>query len=199
MIVVLDAGMLTILIHPASAVPQDPKTGEPLERAQERIQHLIQTLESEGATIVIPTPALAEFLVLADDSGPSYLRHLHTRARFDIRAFDEKAAIDCAEAQRQALAANDKRSGAMGAFQKIKVDRQIVAIATSVGADRIYTTDKDVVKIAQFVNLSATPVWDLPLPPVTNTERQSGLFDEDNGLLIDRPRRVRLPDGPSDP
>jgi hypothetical protein len=196
-IVAFDAGMLSILIHPGARVPDDPETGEPLERAKERIEHLVATLEEEGSTIVIPTPALAEFLVLADEAGATYLRILHTHASFDVRPFDEMAAIDCAESQRRALATGDKKSGAAGSAQKIKVDRQIVAIATSLRADRIYTTDRDVVKIAAFANLPAIALWDLPLPLTEAAESEPPPHEHQVDLFSENVRAIRLPEEPN--
>lgn len=170
MIVAFDAGMLSILIHPNATIPNDPETGKPLEGAKERIEHLVHGIEEGNGTIVIPTPALSEFLVVVDESGASYLRFLGTHACFDIQPFDERAAIECAESQRQAFSAGDKKSGAEGPYQKSKVDRQVVSVAKCWQVDRLYTTDKDVVNIANFCKVPVTAVWQLPLPPSEEAE-----------------------------
>jgi hypothetical protein len=91
LVVAFDAGMLSILIHPDATIPDDPTTGKPLVDAKRRIAYLIRRLEDQRATILIPTPALAEFLFLVDESGANYLRVLNTRAVFDIKEFDTKA------------------------------------------------------------------------------------------------------------
>jgi predicted nucleic acid-binding protein len=189
--VVFDAGMLSILIHPSATIPNDPATSKPLERAKDRIQFLVDTLEEEGATIIIPTPALAEFLYVVDDAGASYLRVLNTYAVFDIQPFDEKAAIECAESQRIAMKGGDKKSGATGSYQKSKVDRQVISVAKAWGADAIYTTDDDVVRMAKAIGgLLPVPVWQLRLPPdnaggTTRVRRNSELDSAELGDLFD--------------
>ena len=165
MLAVFDAGMLSILIHPEATIPDDPSTGMPLTQAKERIAYLVNRLEEQRATIIIPTPALAEFLFVVDETGATYLRILHTYASFDIREFDEKAAIECAESQRKAFAKGDKKSGGTGTYQKSKVDRQIISVAKALQADVIYTTDDDVVRMVRTIGgLQVVAVWDLPLP-----------------------------------
>jgi hypothetical protein len=165
MLATFDAGMLSILIHPTATIPDDPLTGKALMLAKERIEYLVETLEQSRSTIILPTPAVAEFLVVVDEAGISYLRLLGTYSTFDIQPFDLRAAIECAESQRRAFAAGDKKSGAEGTFQKSKVDRQIVSVAKALAADVIYTTDKDVVNIAAFMGIKCVPIWKLPLPP----------------------------------
>lgn len=107
---------------------------------------------------------LRRWYALADDAGAKYLRLIHARAAFEIAPFDEKAAIEAAISQRAAFASGDKKSGAAGSYQKSKVDRQVVVIAKVAGCDVIYTTDRDVVNIAQRNGVGCKAVWELPLP-----------------------------------
>lgn len=88
MIVAFDADILCLLLlYPSIAPPIDPGTGRPVERARARLQHLVAELEANRARIVLPAPALAEFLVVAGDSGPDYIRRSGTRpARADPAA-----------------------------------------------------------------------------------------------------------------
>lgn len=58
-----------------------------------------------------------------------------------------------------------KKSGLIGKWQTIKVDRQIVAIAKVRNAERIYTTDGDVAALAKESGIAAVGPTDLPLPP----------------------------------
>ena len=68
--VAFDAGMLSLVIFPNAGIPVDPKTGKTTERAKERVEALIDELESDGDTILIPAPALCEALVsVADQMG----------------------------------------------------------------------------------------------------------------------------------
>lgn len=175
MLVVFDAGMLSVLIHPNATIPDDPTTGKPLSNAKERIAHLVSQLGERRATIAIPTPALAEFLFVVDDKGANYLRTLHTYSVFDVVEFDERAAIECAESQRKAFAALDKKSGAQGTYQKSKVDRQIIAVAQALSADVIYTTDDDIIRMAKSIGgMRAVGVWELELPPSEPAKRGDG-------------------------
>lgn len=62
--VAFDATIMSLLIYPNSKAPKDP-SGKPVTRCQERIEHLIQTLQEKKEKILIPTPALSEVLVVA--------------------------------------------------------------------------------------------------------------------------------------
>ena len=129
-------------------------------------RNLVETLEAAQATIIIPTPALSEFLVLAASDAGAYLAQLTSSAVFVVESFDLKAAIEAAAAQRRAIDAGSKKSGATGPWQKVKVDRQIVAIAKVHGVDCLYTEDEDVRRIARADGVPVKDVADLPLPPV---------------------------------
>jgi len=66
-----------------------------------------------------------------------------------------------------ALKTGKKRgaSAASAPWQKVKFDRQIIAIAKSEQAARIYSTDVDLRKLAAAEGLQALDLSDLPLPP----------------------------------
>jgi hypothetical protein len=66
----VDAGILSLLLHPTARPPLDPATGKPVEKAQERIEQLVDDLETAKERIIVPAPALSEFLVLAGAAGP---------------------------------------------------------------------------------------------------------------------------------
>ena len=64
MIGLFDAGFLHILFDDKARIARD-KNGNPVvERAQERIEFLVQTMSHRRDKIIIPTPALAEFMLL---------------------------------------------------------------------------------------------------------------------------------------
>jgi hypothetical protein len=105
-------------------------------------------------------PARFEFL------APLRVHVRRNGAHFEIAPFDQRAAIEAAAAQKKANAsAKGKRSGQAGKWQKIKVDRQIVAIAKVRNAERIYTTDAAVAAFAKESGIVAVGLADLPLPP----------------------------------
>ena len=64
--------------------------------AKERIDLLIRTLDPRRETIVIPTPALSEVVVHADQAGPDCLDILNTTRCFRLEAFDQRAAVELA-------------------------------------------------------------------------------------------------------
>ena len=79
---VFDATALLHFLEPQAPAPIDPETNEPLTDAKARIDFLIDTLEDQGETIIIPTPALGEVLVHADAAGPNISRSLTAPAAF---------------------------------------------------------------------------------------------------------------------
>ncbi len=166
--VAFDSVILGACLHPEASYPK------PVDRVPERLKHFVQTLDAARATIIIPTPALSEFLVLAAGDASAYLSELTDSAVFVVEPFDLKAAIEAAASQRKAMEAGNKRSGAVGPWQKVKVDRQIVAIAKVHGVDELYTDD-DVSRLAETDGIRVKGVADLPLPPV---DPQPPLFSD---------------------
>ena len=165
MLVVFDTQFVALFLHPAARVPDDPTTHAPLTDAAGRIEHLVANLEEQDATILIPTPALAEFLVLAGSAGPQYLSELKNHTAFKIEPFDEMAAIEAAASEVAAMTTGDKRGGATGEWQKIKVDRQIVAIAKTRGAASVYSNDSDIMRLGARDGMAVVTAYALPLPP----------------------------------
>lgn len=74
MIILFDCGFLHILFDPKARVPMDKNTHQPVvDRAQERIDFLVRTISERRDKIIIPAPALAEFMLLAADRWNDYL------------------------------------------------------------------------------------------------------------------------------
>jgi hypothetical protein len=163
----MDAGYLGLLLHPAAKPPNDPVTKKPLIRAQERIEKLVDDLNAANDRVVIATPALCEFLVLAEKDGPQYLAELMNQPGFYIRPFDQMAAVELAAMELLARGKGGKRLPASDSapWQKVKFDRQIVAIAKIHQAHTIYSDDRDVRVIAENAGIKVIPCWELPLPP----------------------------------
>lgn len=162
MIVAFDASVLVYMVTPDANAPLDKTTGQPVIRCADRVSHLIATLQREKATIVIPTPSLAEVLVRAGDAAPQWLAMLERSRHFRIADFDKRAAVEHAARQ-----AERKRSGTKSpaADRRIaKFDDQIVAIAAVAGVSIIYSDDGDIRALAgsQF---EVKGIADLPLPP----------------------------------
>jgi predicted nucleic acid-binding protein len=163
LVVVFDNNVLCLLLHPAADVPNDPSTGLPIQRAQDRMSLLVERLRETDARIIIPAPVLSEFLTFA--SG-EYLTEINSSRHFEVASFDQRAAIEAAVALRKAQRGGlGKKLGLTSNWQKIKIDRQIVAIAKVHGADAIYTTDGDLKTLAGDSGIPVLHVADLPLPP----------------------------------
>jgi hypothetical protein len=114
---------------------------------------------------VNPAPALSEILVRADVVAAQAMIEVFTRqARFRIEPFDTRAAIEVAAMSRADLQSGRKRGVSDATWAKVKYDRQIVAIAAVVGAERIFTDDTGLQKLAKKANIPVTGVGELPLP-----------------------------------
>jgi predicted nucleic acid-binding protein len=165
LIVCLDATALMCLLDTRVnelSTPDGTKVG----RMQERMEHMIASVdEDKGSAVAEPTPALSELLVGAGTQRATMLRALESRRSIRIVPFDKMAAIHCASLDAQAISEGDKRDGLRSSWQKVKIDRQIVAIAQVARCGRILTGDPDVEKIAGRAAIEATFVWDLELPP----------------------------------
>ncbi|NOJ43306.1 PIN domain-containing protein [Bradyrhizobium australiense] len=129
-----------------------------------RLAYLIATLDKNKDDIIIPTPALSEVLIGAGDAAPAYLDILNKTARIRIAPFGTRAAVEAAARHREAIDAGDKKEGAPN-WDKVKYDRQIVAIAKVEGAERIYSEDADVARFGKASGMSVFRLADLESPP----------------------------------
>ena len=163
--VAFDATILLALLSPDVHAPIDPLTGKEVESFKERINFLIQELDNSQTKIIIPTPALSEILVHADEAGPEYLDRIQQSAVFKIEPFDQRAAIEVALMIREALKAGDKRSGVKETWAKVKFDRQIVAIAKVNSVSAIYSDDDGIRTFAKLVGINVISIPELSLPP----------------------------------
>lgn len=173
--VLFDNNVLCLLLHPDADVPNDPSTKEPISNAADRVRYLAEVLQEQGTIIIIPTPVLSEFLTFA---GPEYLAILEQSIWFEIADFDTPAAIEGALALRHDLGpeGSGKKFGVEGAsWQRVKVDRQIVAVGKARGVTTVYSTDKGVLTAAKKCGLKAVHVAELQLPP---QEQHQITFDE---------------------
>ena len=162
MIVAFDTSVLVYFFDEKANAPIDAATGAPVADCQERLDFLIATLQRDKAKIVIPTPALGELLVKAQQAAPEWLALLHKSRHFRIVGFDERAAVEFAATQADRIASGQKNEGASRA--KAKFDDQIVAIAAVEGATVIYSDDPHIKKLAGS-RFEVIGVADLPLPP----------------------------------
>jgi len=151
-------------LHPRGRPPKDPATGKPVERIDDRIEKLQEDLDSESERMILPTPVLSEFLILAGRDGPGYLEKLSGMKNILVKPFDQVAAIELAAVEVEDRLKQSKRGGSASPWAKIRFDRQIVAIAKINGATRIYSDDEDVMKFATRLGIEVVRTWELPLP-----------------------------------
>jgi hypothetical protein len=164
-IVALDTSVLLLFLAPSTAPPRLPGTNEPLPHARERVEHLIATLDTDKASVLVPTPVLSEVLVNASTAAPTYLDLLSRSSRFRVVDFDQRAAVELAVMVRQAIASGDHRGGSISPRQKIKIDRQILAIAKVNRAGVVYSDDEDMMRFGPRAGLKVIATAKLPLPP----------------------------------
>lgn len=161
----VDASVLTLILNERADSPPDPTTGRPIERVKDRVDFWVQSLHKAKQKIIIPTPALSEVLVRAGSGGMKYVEILQKAAVFDIRDFDKLAAIELAILTQQAIKVGGKKSGGKEPWQKIKLDRQIVAICKVAGVTNLYATDPSLGNFAKLSGIDVVGVHELPLPP----------------------------------
>lgn len=152
-----------MIINPATSPPDDPATRQPVTRCEERIGLFLEALRPTD-TLIVATPVLAEVLVRAGAGAPEVLAEIATAARIKVRPFGQKAAVELAIMTLDAIRAGDKRGGSDQAWQKVKFDRQIAAVARSEGAELLFADDLGLVRFAQLLGMNVQSTWNLPLP-----------------------------------
>lgn len=114
--------------------------------------YFFQEIKKNGNYIGIPTPVIAEFLVIDNEIRTSFFELFKNNRSIKILPFDLKSAYECANIEAEARAAGNKLfplPKESAPYQKVKVDRQILAIALSNNAQTLITNDKDLKKIGE--------------------------------------------------
>lgn len=176
--VAIDSTFFPYLFKHKTRVPKDPATDKTVEYVDDRIDLLIETLQEDGETIIIPAPALSEFLVLAKNDGPKYLDIITKSPLYEVKPFDEMAAVELAairlEMEKSLSKQELRKQSPEETWAKMSFDRQIVAIAKVHRAHTIYSEDGGVAKFAKANNISPVRIWELPRPKAVQTEMFSG-------------------------
>jgi predicted nucleic acid-binding protein len=162
-IILIDTNVLIVYIaNTSNEITSDDK---------ERLDYFFKCVEKYKSKIIIPMPAVAEFLVKADHASIESLNKLEKKKYILLAPFDRAAAFECAQLDRAALGTGNKKDGAIEDWQKIKVDRQIVAIGKSQGVSLIITEDNGVKNSALRVGIEAKAINDLELPASARQEK----------------------------
>ncbi len=180
--IAMDAGVLSLMIYRSSAVPKDFKDGKDIEHARERIDALIKKIDGESESIVIATPALSEALVVVAPDVQRHVAEIESQACFKIRSFDKRAAIEVALRVKRAKEAGDKKEGIAAAWDKIKYDHQIVAVAKVEGVTEIISMDRDIHKHGELWGIPVRNVSQLPIPHI---QHKFKFGDKDKDKLDD--------------
>jgi hypothetical protein len=170
--VVFDTTFLALLYGPFAKPPLDPKTKQPVSRAEDRIAFLVDGLSRAQTRIIIPTPALCELLCYAGDEAPNQVDIFTGSSRFILAPFDVRAAVEASQVLRSVIRSGNKRgkSAPSTPWQKVKFDRQIVAIAKTLSASHIYSDDEDIARYGVDSGLEVVTLADLPVPPPSQNQ-----------------------------
>lgn len=129
-----------------------------------RLAYLFERAETDGVNVGIPAPAFAEFLVRADEATTSMLAVIDRKRGLSILPFDKRAAHECALLDRAALGVGVKRAGGGQPWQKVKIDRQILAIARVHNCQLLVTNDSGLAVLARRVGTAVSAIKDLEMP-----------------------------------
>ena len=179
-VVALDTNCLAML--------SSPREGDKLNRA--RLEHLLDEVGKAGGRIIIPAPVFAEFLVGINEAASEWINEFDKRRHVLVAPFDRRAAFECSLLDKAALNTGDKKGGRPEPWQRIKVDRQIVAVAKVCQVTTIVTNDGGVRATAMTAGLIVRRLEELPLP---DSARQHGLFQPTETRTKAAARRMILP------
>jgi predicted nucleic acid-binding protein len=162
--VVFDSSILVLVLNPSAKAPPARRTKQVISHPAERIDGLVQALSKDHDTIAIPAPALAEVLAGAADALTAYQEILNRSRFIEILPFDQKAAVESAVLFGIGNKRGLKKNKAKGAWQKVKVDQQIVAIAIAHRADVVYTCDDGLEDLCKQLGMKVMRLEDIPIP-----------------------------------
>lgn len=143
-------------------------TGDENDEMVERITGVIQDAVAAKTIIGVPAPAWAEFLCGTGIATSGVIDVLKKRSAIRILPFDEVAATELAAIDSATRAKGGKKGASKSQWQKVKIDRQILAIAKVVKATAIYTEDTGLIAEAQRLNVVAVKTSEVPLKPKQN-------------------------------
>ncbi len=98
--------------------------------------------------------------------GPDAQQYINTIAKsrvFELAAFDGKCASELALLNRGIFSTLDKKNK-LEPYQKVKFDRQIVAICCANGVTERYTDDDRLANRARMCGITPIGIADIPIP-----------------------------------
>jgi len=175
-VVVFDSAFLLLVLDPKAPTPRDPKSDKIIEKGRARVEYLIDSLSDARTRMLVPAPVLAEVLVHAGAATAGYIVKIRGVSSMQVADFDTLAAIECAQLTGAALKKGKKRGAASNEpWQKVKIDRQIIAIAKVHRAEIIYTCDAGLAGASRAEGFDVKHVADPPMPPLKD---QAEMFQD---------------------
>lgn len=152
--IALDAGVL--IAHRNAKCPEDTRI---------RAEALIARATKLGQRIILPSPAVAEYLAGMQDAAAAAAAAdiINSSRAFRVAAYGERAAMETALILNK-IKNKQMRKAEGVTWAKAKFDWQIAAIAKVEGARLIFTTDSDVVRAAGHFGIEGMLIQDMPLP-----------------------------------
>jgi predicted nucleic acid-binding protein len=129
-----------------------------------RLDQLFLDVVTAKGKVILPTPCLAEFLVRTDNSTSEWLANIEKRKSFQVVPFDRRSAFECSLLDRAAFGNGGKKGDRKDSWQKIKVDRQVIAVARANNATHLISDDAGLVASARKTELIVFSIAELPLP-----------------------------------
>jgi len=128
-----------------------------------KMSGMLEAASKAHTRVLIPTPALTEFLAKADRATIAYHEALGMSKAVQVAAFGERAALECAEMLGKAKSKADIKDQA-ATWAKAKFDWQIIAIAKAENATSIYSFDGDIVRLGARFGIEVLNVDKLSIP-----------------------------------
>lgn len=157
-----DNTFLSLLLNPNCRIPTDA-SGRDIPSAVRRAQLLVEQLGKGRQKIILPTPAAAELLTAVGPAAQQYYDIVGRSRLFEVAPFDQRCAIELAFLNNSVFKELDKKNK-LEPYQKIKTDRQIVAILKVYGAETIYTDDSSLGNRASMCGIKVVKTAELPEP-----------------------------------
>ncbi|WP_243077716.1 type II toxin-antitoxin system VapC family toxin [Pantoea sp. MQR6] len=139
-----------------------------IDNLELRAKALLEHIERNGGTIIIPTPVLAEYLLGIDGekNKHAHIAEISSMNCFEIIPFEELAAIECSLLPSlQEFKQFAKQIDSNQTANKIRFDRQILSIAKANGITEIWSCDGEVIKKGKEVGIEVKSIAEMhPIP-----------------------------------
>jgi predicted nucleic acid-binding protein len=125
----------------------------------ELVEDLIAELSEQRSRVVLPANVLTEILIQTP-SIQTYLEAIKKYSCFQVKSFDEKAAIELAMVLRSSVQTKKRKAKQMNK-QSVTFDRQIVAVCKVNHVKTLYSDDDGVAAFAEECSMTGIQFKDL--------------------------------------